>query len=114
MYQAVRKLKHAGKNPFLYLMALPGLLFFVLFSYLPMYGVLIAFKNFNISKGVWNSPSIGFDNFEFFFTSSQLFKVIRNTLSLNVLFIVVTTIVALALAILINEIRLRWLQRLSQ
>lgn len=109
-----QKLKEVKLHPFLYLMALPGVVFFLLFSYLPMYGILIAFKDFNISKGIMKSPWVGFANFEFFFTSNQLFAVIRNTLLLNVLFIVFTTLFALAVALLLNEITHKRFKKTTQ
>lgn len=110
----ILRIRQLYKNPFLYVMAIPGLLFFLVFSYLPMYGIIIAFKNFNISKGVLGSDWVGFKNFEFFFTSNQLYTVIRNTLGLNVLFIFFTTVFAIAIALFLNEIRLKWFKRISQ
>ncbi|MFB9277572.1 ABC transporter permease [Cohnella cellulosilytica] len=92
-------------NRALYYMALPGLLYFFVFCYLPMFGVVIAFKNYNFTDGIFRSPWAGFDNFEFFFTSPDLFRVTYNTLFLNGLFITVGTAVAVAVAVLLNEIR---------
>ena len=102
---------HIIKNPFLYLLALPGIIFVFIFSYIPMYGILIAFKNFNIRKGILASEWVGFKNFEFFFTTDKLWLVLRNTVFLNVLFIVGTTVCAVLLAIFLNEIRLKWLKK---
>ncbi len=102
------------KSPFLFLMAVPGILFLFLFNYVPLYGILIAFKDFNISKGILGSEWVGFKNFEFFLESDKLLLVIKNTLLLNVLFIVFTTIFAIASAVLLNEIRVHWFKRVSQ
>jgi putative aldouronate transport system permease protein len=106
--------RQAFKSPFLILLAVPGLITLFIFNYLPMYGVLLAFKDFDYSKGIWGSSWVGLKNFEYFLTSSQLFVVIRNTLLLNVAFIVSQTIAALAIAVLLNEIRIKWFARLSQ
>jgi putative aldouronate transport system permease protein len=106
--------RQAFKSPFLILLAVPGLITLFIFNYLPMYGVLLAFKDFDYSKGIWGSSWVGLKNFEYFLTSSQLFVVIRNTLLLNVAFIVSQTIAALSIAVLLNEIRIKWFARLSQ
>ncbi len=102
------------KKPFLYLLALPGILLLFVFNYIPMYGNIIAFKDFNISKGILGSEWTGFKNFEFFFTSNEMLSVIRNTLFLNVLFIVFTTVFALLIALFLNEIRLKIFKRTLQ
>jgi len=105
---------HIIRNPFLYLLALPGVIFVFVFSYLPMYGILIAFKDFNIRKGIVDSPWVGLSNFKFFFTTDKLLVVMRNTVFLNVLFIVGTTFFAVLLAILLNEIRRKWFKKTLQ
>ncbi|SFS57794.1 sugar ABC transporter permease [Paenibacillus sp. BC26] len=106
--------KTMKKSPFLFLMAVPGMLFLFLFNYVPLYGILIAFKNFNISKGILGSEWVGFKNFEFFLSSDKLFLVVKNTLFLNALFIGATTVFAIAIALLLNEIRVQWFKRVSQ
>ncbi|MCK9858651.1 ABC transporter permease subunit [Paenibacillus sp. ATY16] len=98
----------------LYWMALPGMLFFLIFNYLPMLGVIIAFKNYNFRDGIFGSPWSGFANFEFFFTSPDLFRVTYNTLFLNVLFIGSGTIASVGTAILLNEIRSKVSGRIFQ
>ncbi|MBB6733458.1 sugar ABC transporter permease [Cohnella sp. CBP 2801] len=95
-------------------MALPGILFFFIFSYLPMFGVVIAFKDYNFADGIFGSPWTGFNNFEFFFTSPDLFRVTYNTLFLNALFIGCGTFVAVLTAILLSEIRSRIGARIFQ
>jgi len=101
-------------NRALYAMALPGILFFLIFSYLPMVGVIIAFKDYNFEDGVFGSPWMGFANFEFFFSSPDFFRVTYNTLFLNSLFIVIGTTVSLLISILLNEIRSKLGARLFQ
>lgn len=95
------------QNGALSLMALPGLALIFVFSYLPMFGIIIAFKNYRPSRGVFGSPWVGMKNFDFLFGSEAAWRITTNTLLLNGLFILTSTIAALALAILINEVRLR-------
>ncbi|GIO39531.1 sugar ABC transporter permease [Paenibacillus antibioticophila] len=108
------KLRQIVNNPFLYVMAVPGLLFFLIFSYLPIYGITIAFKDYNFSKGITGSEWVGFKNFDYFFTSDDFWIVLRNTLGLNLLFIVFTTITAVLIALMFNEIRNKYFKRISQ
>lgn len=108
------KLRQIANNPFLYVMAVPGLLFFLIFSYLPIYGITIAFKDYNFSKGITGSEWVGFRNFDYFFTSDDFWIVLRNTLGLNLLFIVFTTITAVLIALMFNEIRNKYFKRISQ
>ncbi|MFC5532601.1 ABC transporter permease [Cohnella yongneupensis] len=107
------KLTRSDNSAF-YLMALPGILFFFVFSYLPMFGVIIAFKNYNFKDGILGSPWAGFDNFEFFFTSPDLYRITYNTLFLNALFILFGTLAAVVAAILLNEIRSKLSARIFQ
>jgi len=72
----------------LFIMALPAIAVVLVFSYLPMYGIILAFKNYHVQKGIWGSDWVGLKNFEFFFKSNDLFRVLRNTLGLNFLFII--------------------------
>ncbi|AIQ60129.1 ABC transporter permease [Paenibacillus borealis] len=108
------KLQQIARNPFLYGMAVPGLLFFLIFSYFPIYGILIAFKNYDFSKGITGSDWVGFRNFNYFFTSDDFWTILRNTLLLNVLFIVFTTLAAVLIALMFNEIRNKYFKRISQ
>lgn len=98
----------------LLLLAVPGVIFFAIFSYLPMAGIVIAFKDFNIRKGIFGSDWNGFENFRFFFESGDAVRIIFNTIFLNVLFIGASTITAVALAVMLNEIRLKLFKRVLQ
>ena len=71
------------KHPWLYLMAIPVLLFYILFHYMPMYGAVIAFKNFVPAKGITGSPWIGFQHFQSFLTGPYFFRLLRNTLLIS-------------------------------
>lgn len=102
------------KNKFIYLMAVPGILYFFIFSYLPMSGIIIAFKDYDISKGIFKSDWNGFENFKFFFTSGDALHITLNTFYMNVLFLVVGTVFAVAFAILLNEIGKTLFKRITQ
>ncbi len=107
--------KELIKNKYLYVLVLPGLFYFILFSYLPMAGIIVAFKEYRMDLGIFGSPFNGLDNFRFLTVDTQsVLKVIFNTLFLNVMFIGVGTIMAVLTAILINEIRLTWFKKISQ
>lgn len=98
----------------LLLMCTPAILFFFIFSYLPMPGVYIAFTNFSYAKGIFASPFIGLQNFKFLFTSGQIGMLTRNTILFNVAFILAGNFMQIFLAILINELRLKWFKKYSQ
>lgn len=98
------------KNRELFLMSLPGVLFKFIFSYLPLIGLLIAFKQYRYDLGLWGSEWVGFKNFAFFFRSDSAFIITRNTILYNMGFIVAGTIVALLLAILLNAVTRRFLK----
>ena len=88
----------------LYLLVLPAVIHTLIFDYGPMYGIIIAFKDFRESKGYWGSEWVGFDHFIRFLTYPDFWKMIKNTLSLS-LYNLATFPLAIILALLINEIR---------
>ncbi|WP_396135479.1 ABC transporter permease [Bacillus sp. 3255] len=87
--------------------------FFIIFRYIPMAGVAVAFKEYNIFKGVWASPWVGFAVFKEIFAMPEFYKALRNTLMLNVLGLL-TFPVPILLALLLNELRVQWYKKLSQ
>ena len=95
-------------------MALPGLAYLFCNNFMPLYGMLLAFKKLNVKKGIWGSPWCGFDNFKFLFSSDVAFRIIRNTLLYNLAFIILGTMIAVMLAILLNEIKVRGLSKFYQ
>lgn len=103
-----------GKYKMLLLMLAPAVLYTLLFSYLPMAGIVLAFKNYNYADGIFKSPWAGFDNFSFFFSSGQAFKVTRNTILYNLAFILVNTALQLAVAIFLSEIKGRFFKKTAQ
>ena len=92
------------RNGSLYLMALPALVYVFFFKYAPMYGMILAFKRYKLTRGIWGSPWVGFENFEFFFRSGVAVFTVFNTLYLNLLIIVFGTVIQLGLALLLNEV----------
>ncbi|WP_179013145.1 sugar ABC transporter permease [Paenibacillus sp. 79R4] len=109
-----RKRKRPGKSGVLLLMMLPGIMYLIINNYLPMFGVVIAFKDFNYSKGILGSDWIGFKNFEYLFKTSDAFVITRNTILYNGVFIILNLFIAVGLAILLNEVKRRFLSRFYQ
>lgn len=108
-----KKIRWKWMLPF-YLMMAPGILYFLINNYLPMAGIVMAFKKINYSKGIFGSPWNGVDNFEFLFASGKFGVMVRNTILYNLLFIVVGTVLSIAIAILLNEIRSKIANRFYQ
>lgn len=100
-----RKRKHWNRFLPLYLMATPGLLYLLINNYLPMAGLVIAFKDLDFSKGIFGSDWVGFANFRYLFSTSDAWTITRNTILYNFSFIVINTTIGFALAIVLSEIR---------
>ena len=83
------------------------ILLIVVFCYIPMVGIIIAFKDYRYDKGIFGSPWVGFKNFKFFFESNEFFRITWNTLSMNLIFIVVGIACAVLVAVMLFEIRSR-------
>ncbi|MBO9608709.1 MAG: sugar ABC transporter permease [Paenibacillaceae bacterium] len=95
-------------------MFLPGFMLFLLFHYVPMYGLLIAFKDYKLTKGILGSPWVGIDNFRFMFSGHGLTNALRNTVVISLLKYVFVFPAPIALAILLNEVRLVAFRRVVQ
>ncbi len=93
------------KNAVVYLMAVPAIVFFIVFSYMPMVGLLMAFQNFKPNLGFFRSKFVGFKNFTDFFSSIYFGRTIRNTLMLSILDLVISFPVTIIFALLLNEIK---------
>src|SRR5690625_4292206 len=102
------------RNKFSYLLALPAIAYTFIFGYLTIPYMILAFQRYNFQKGILGSEFVGLKNFEFFFKSNDVFVVIFNTLKLNLLFIAGTTILALIVSILLNELKDTWMKRFIQ
>lgn len=107
----VSKLK---KDKWLYILLMPGLLYFLIFKYLPMWGVLIAFQNYQPYVGFWNSEWVGFEHFRNFFANPDFFRLLRNTLILAVYDLVFFFPAPILMALLLNEVRIAFFKRVVQ
>ncbi|MFD2332793.1 ABC transporter permease [Cohnella sp. GCM10020058] len=107
-------LKELRKQKALYIMFVPIVVYFLLFAYLPMAGIIVAFKNYDYSGGIWHSPWSGWSNFEYFFKSGKAWLVTRNTLLYNIAFLACYTFFSMLIAILISEMRGKWLKKSVQ
>lgn len=110
----MKKRASTKKNLTLTIMALPTVIILFLFAYVPMGGLIIAFKDYRFDKGFLGSDWIGFKNFEFFFKSNDAWVVLRNTLGLNFLFIFCTLVISVIIALMLNEVRSRKLVKTTQ
>ncbi len=99
----MKKKSFKRRLPF-YIMALPGLAYLIINNYIPMFGVIIAFKKINFAEGIIRSPWNGLNNFKFLFATRDAWQITRNTIGYNAIFIILGTAFSIALAILINEI----------
>ena len=99
------KIKRLARFWPLYLMFLPGTIYLIINNYIPMTGIVVAFKQYNVGDGLYFSPNIGLKNFEFLFKTNDAWIMIRNTLLYNLAFIVINTVMAIAVAIILNEIK---------
>lgn len=88
----------------LYLMILPGAIYLFINNYIPMAGIIVAFKKYDAREGIWGSPFIGFNNFKFLFTNNSTFEMTRNTLLYNFAFMIINTVMGILIAILITEV----------
>jgi putative aldouronate transport system permease protein len=95
--------KQITENYELYLFMLPAIVYFIVFQYVPMYGVLIAFKDFTASLGILGSPWVGFQQFERFFQNYQFWALIKNSLSLSVFQLVIGFPMPIIIALLLNQ-----------
>lgn len=95
-------------------MLIPGLLYFLIFKYVPMWGVLLAFKDYQPFVGFWNSPWVGFEHFRVFFQNPDFYMLLRNTLILSLYNLVFFFPAPIILAILLNEIRRSFYKRAIQ
>lgn len=87
----------------LYLMFLPGAIYFFINNYIPMAGIIVAFKNYNARQGIWASPWAGFKNFQFLFATPDAWVITRNTILYNVAFIFINTFLGILFAIFICD-----------
>lgn len=109
-----KKVKQLKKSGPLYVLLLPSMILLVCFTYLPMYGLIIAFKDYSPALGIWESPWVGFKHFIQFFNSYQFDLTIKNTLNISLYSILVGFPLPIALAILCNQIRMGMFKKVFQ
>jgi len=105
---AIKPIREWSRNKYLYIMLVPVVAYFIVFEYVPMYGAIIAFKNFNPFQGIWGSSWAGLKHFEQFFESYYFFRLLRNTVLLSVYSLLFMFPAAIVFALLLNEVRNRW------
>lgn len=106
--------KQVYNSRILLLMCLPAIIFFIVFNYCPLPGIRIAFTNYNFRDGIFGSPFVGLDNFEFLISSGELWMLTRNTILYNLVFIVVGNIFQIVIALMLNEIWCKMFKKVSQ
>ena len=99
---------------FIYLLVIPGFIYIFIFRYIPIYGIMIAFKKFSITKGIWNSPWVGLENFKVVFQSAAFYKVIWNTVVINIYNIVFGSVIVIFLALMLNEMKNQFVKKIIQ
>lgn len=109
-----RSLTDLRKNKVLLLMCVPAMVYFIIFSYLPMPGVYLAFIDYKYAKGIFGSPFVGLKNFVYLFASGKLAELTKNTILYNIAFQVVGHILQIAIALLLNEIRSMKFRKVTQ
>lgn len=107
-------LRELVRNRMLFLMLLPTLLYFMINNYLPMIGIYYAFTRFDFNKSLFGSQFVGLENFKFLWKSGILTRLTLNTIGYNAAFIVLGNVAAVALAVLVSELKLKWFKKLSQ
>lgn len=100
-----RLLDNIRMHPWLYIMILPAIAYFVVFHYAPMYGVIIAFQDYKPIKGIWGSPWVGLKHFQTFVEGPFFWRLIRNTLSINIGMLLFGFPPPIIFALLLNEVR---------
>ncbi|GIO61054.1 sugar ABC transporter permease [Paenibacillus cineris] len=96
------------------LMVIPALILIFIFSYIPMYGVLMAFQDYNIFNGFWDSPWVGFKHFSMFFHAPEFWTILRNTIIISLLKFGIGFPAPIILALMLNEVRQMFFKRVVQ
>lgn len=112
--KAPNRLKNLKKSGPLYALLLPSMILLICFTYLPMYGIIIAFKDYSPALGIWGSPWVGFKHFVQYFNSYQFELTIKNTLNISLYSLLVGFPLPIALAILCNQIRVGMFKKVFQ
>lgn len=106
--------RYFKKNKWLYILLIPGFLYLFIFKYIPMFGIVIAFQDFNLTRGIFGSKWVGFENFEYLFKSGDFFTILKNSLIISFYQVIFGFPAPIVLAIMLNEVRNLFFKRLSQ
>jgi len=106
-------LSEVKKNKILFFMLAPTVIYFIIFNYIPMAGIIVAFKNYRYDRGILFSPWTGFDNFKFFFNSGRAFSLTMMTVAYNAAFIVTGIIWSVTLALILSELKNKFFKKIT-
>ncbi|GMK37867.1 protein lplB [Paenibacillus sp. CCS19] len=107
-------LRYVWKHRYMYLMLIPAVIYYIVYHYVPMYGAIIAFKDFSITKGIMGSPWVGFEHFKYLFGLDKFWSVFWNTVQISLLRLVFGFPLPLIVALLLNEVRQQLFKRSIQ
>lgn len=102
------------RDKWLYIFLIPFLLWYVLFAYVPMYGLQIAFKDYNLFKGITESPWVGMEHFKTFFESPYFFRLLKNTIIISLMNLVFAFPLSVIFALMLNEVKNKWFKKTVQ
>jgi putative aldouronate transport system permease protein len=102
------------RNKYLFILAMPGVLYFLLFKYVPMWGILMAFQNYSPYAGIWDSQWVGLEHFRHFFSIPDFALLFRNTMGINLLNLIFFFPLPIVLSLLLNEVRSQFYKRFVQ
>ena len=111
---SISLIKKIWRQKFLFVLMIPGLIYFFIFHYIPMYGVIISFKNYDIFEGIWGSPWVGLKHFQFFLSLPYFWQVVGTTLKISVLKLLTGFFCPIILALLLNELQAKRFKRVVQ
>ena len=101
-------------NKWLYILTIPVVAFFLIFNYLPMAGLLMAFENYKPALGLFKSQWVGLQNFKDFFMGPSFWTILRNTLVISLLNLAIAFPLSIIFALLLNEMNVLWVKKLTQ
>nr|WP_052019889.1 sugar ABC transporter permease [Paenibacillus sp. JCM 10914] len=112
--EVMKVLTGIRKDLFLYLLILPGVIYFLLFKYVPMWGIIISFQDYSPYMGMWKSPWVGFEHFVTLFKNPDFFLIFRNTMVISLMNILFYFPMPIIIALMLNELRLKRYKRVIQ
>lgn len=110
----LQTLSQIKKTKYLQMLAIPGIIYYIIFRYIPMYGVIIAFKDYNMRLGILDSPWVGFEHFIRFFNHPHFFRLMKNTILINIYSLIFAFPAPIILALFLNEVKNGFYKRFVQ